>query len=70
MIGVAMQMQQKITARLSQITSFVVAIGKTGAVTGELSNEAECLSLAREGGIFTSSESGISRDQNMIARVV
>ncbi len=63
-------MQQKITAMLSQVTSWVGAIGKAGAVTGGLSNEVERLSLAREGGILTSSESGISRAQNIIARVV
>jgi hypothetical protein len=63
-------MQQKITAMLSQVTSFVVAIGKVCAVTGGLSNEVERLALAREGGILTSSESGISRAQNIYARVV
>jgi hypothetical protein len=70
MIGVAMQMQQKITAMLSQMTSFVGGIGKAGTVSGGFSDEVERLSLAREGGVLTSSESGISRAQNMIARVV
>ncbi len=65
-----MQMQQKITAMLSQITVFDGAIGNTASGTGDFSGGAVFRVFARRGGVRISSVSGTSTAQKMIARVV